>query len=130
MIRGEKKGQRLFLKGEVEGKLQQKQGIGVQVKELSNFFSLSWLQGRKRRHPSRYCEENMWSVSSIPGVKEVSRKAGLKVAFKLCFFKLLWSSIIEILASPPAPLSFTQNLMVISFLTEMCKGIFCYKYMF
>lgn len=63
----------------------------------------------------------MLSISSFPGVKEVPRKARLKVAFKF---------IIEMLASPPAPFSFTQNLMVISFLTEMHKGSVCYKYMF
>lgn len=40
MIREKKKSQRLFLKGEVEGKLQERQGIGVQVKDLSSLFFL------------------------------------------------------------------------------------------
>lgn len=125
-----KKSQGLYLKGGVGGKLQERRGIGIQVKDLSSLLSLSWVRGRKSKHVSQYCEENTLTISSLPAVEEVPRKARLKIPLKVWFLKLPWSSIIEILASPPAPLSFTQNLVMISFLTENNKGSACYKYVY
>lgn len=97
-----KKSQGLYLKGGVGGKLQERRGIGIQVKDLSSLLSLSWVRGRKSKHVSQYCEENTLTISSLPAVEEVPRKARLKIPLKVWFLKLPWSSIIEILASPPA----------------------------
>lgn len=99
-------------------------------KTWATFLSLSWTQGRKSRCASQYFEENLLSISSLPVKKDVPRKDRLKIVFKVCFFKLSWSFITEILASPPALLSFTQNLMMISFLTEISKDSASYKYVF